>query len=181
MPAYLTQQQVALATAALEHAKLAVLGSIVSPLAVAAVSPDRFRTALFVDADDHALTWTVLTTEGPQALRRGDAAALTPDARSGSTACSTRRPTAASASAAATRDSAAAEQYLYEQLIAALDRPPGPAVPLTIRTAHWYQELTLAADDLEAFARRSPARRPTGCGPSWSKPRPPRRSSTSRT
>ncbi|MFO0810664.1 MAG: hypothetical protein U0746_18710 [Gemmataceae bacterium] len=152
VPPYLTQQQVALAVAALEHAKLAVLGSIASPLAVAAVSPDRFRTALLVDADDHALTWTVLTAEGPQA--RAVATLPLPhlsakvwldrllDATADRCVRLCRRDP---------RDSAAAEQYLYEQLIAALDRPPGLPVPLTIRTAHWYQELTLAADDLEAF------------------------------
>ena len=50
------------------------------------------------------------------------------------------------------RDSAAAEQHLYEQLDAALDvAPTGRAVDLHVRTAHWYQDLSLRPEDLEAF------------------------------
>jgi hypothetical protein len=48
------------------------------------------------------------------------------------------------------RDSAAGEQGIYEQLNTALDHPrPGQPVTLQIRTSQWYQELTLAPEDLE--------------------------------
>ncbi len=152
VPAYLTPQQVSILTAALEHVRLSVQGTIVGPLAVAAVAPDRFRTALVADTDDHAFTWTVLTSDGEKARI---AATLTLphlsarvwmdrllDATADRCVRVCRRDP---------RDSSAAEQYLFEQLQVALDRPVNQSVPLTIRTAHWYQELTLGPDDLPAF------------------------------
>jgi hypothetical protein len=50
------------------------------------------------------------------------------------------------------RDSAEAEQSLFEQLDEALDRSrAGQRVNLTVRTAHWYQDLVLQPDELEAY------------------------------
>ena len=50
------------------------------------------------------------------------------------------------------RDSADAEQSLFEQLDDALDRlRTGQRVSLTIRTAHWYQDLLLQPDELEGY------------------------------
>ena len=50
------------------------------------------------------------------------------------------------------RDSAEAEQSLFEQLDDALDRArAGQRVSLTIRTAHWYQDLLLQPDELEGY------------------------------
>ncbi len=50
------------------------------------------------------------------------------------------------------RDSADAEQSLFEQLDEALDRArAGQRVSLTIRTAHWYQDLVLQPDELEGY------------------------------
>lgn len=152
VPAYLSPQQVTILAAALEHVRLGVLGTVATPLAVAAVAPDRFRTALFVDADDHALTWTVLTSDGEKA-RAVATLALAHlnvrvwldrllDATADRCVRVCRRDP---------RDSSVAEQFLYEQLLGALDRPAAMSVPLTIRTAHWYQELNLAPDDLPAF------------------------------
>lgn len=152
VPAYLSPQQVTLLVAALEHVRLGVLGTMATPLAVAAVAPDRFRTALFADADDHAFTWTVLTSDGEKV--RSAATLSLPhlsvrvwmdrlvDATSDRCVRVCRRDP---------RDSSAAEQFLYEQLQTALDRHAALSVPLTIRTAHWYQELTLGPDDLPAF------------------------------
>lgn len=50
------------------------------------------------------------------------------------------------------RDSAEAEQSLYEQLDEALDRlRSGQRVSLTVRTAHWYQDLPLQPDELDGY------------------------------
>jgi len=50
------------------------------------------------------------------------------------------------------RDSADAEQSLFEQLDDALDRlRTGQRVNLTIRTAHWYQDLLLQPDELDGY------------------------------
>jgi hypothetical protein len=50
------------------------------------------------------------------------------------------------------RDSAEAEQSLFEQLDDALDRlRTGQRVSLTIRTAHWYQDLLLQPDELDGY------------------------------
>src|SRR5262249_16773217 len=50
------------------------------------------------------------------------------------------------------RDSAAAEQHVYEQLDAALGHVrPGHPVALTVRTTQWYQELSLAPEEFDTF------------------------------
>ncbi|HET6573621.1 MAG TPA: hypothetical protein VFG68_08475 [Fimbriiglobus sp.] len=50
------------------------------------------------------------------------------------------------------RDSADAEQALYEQLDGALDRTQlGHPVTLGVRGSHWYQDLVLRASDLDGY------------------------------
>jgi hypothetical protein len=50
------------------------------------------------------------------------------------------------------RDSAEAEQGLYEQLDPALDRVrAGVPVTLTVRSSHWYQDLVHQPDDFDSF------------------------------
>ena len=50
------------------------------------------------------------------------------------------------------RDSADAEQSLFEQLDATLDRArQGQPVPLAVRGTHWYQDLVLRPDELDGF------------------------------
>ncbi len=50
------------------------------------------------------------------------------------------------------RDSAAAEQALYEQIDDSLDRiRHGQKLELTVQSTHWYQNLHLQADDFDAF------------------------------
>ncbi len=50
------------------------------------------------------------------------------------------------------RDSADAEQALYEQLEVALDRAQvGHPVTLGVRGSHWYQDLVLRASDLDGY------------------------------
>ncbi|HEY1380585.1 MAG TPA: hypothetical protein VGF55_27535 [Gemmataceae bacterium] len=154
VPAYLTVPQVTLLTAALEHAKLPVLGTATAPMAIAATSDDaRLGTALVADADEHALTWTVLTADGsqvrvlatltqPAAGTRGWLDRLL-DAVSDRCVRLCRRDP---------RDSAAAEQDAYEQLDATLDHlRPGQPVGIHVRTPQWYQELTLAPEEFDQF------------------------------
>ncbi len=50
------------------------------------------------------------------------------------------------------RDSADGEQGLFEQLDDALERTQaGRSVTLTVRSSHWYQDLALRPDDLDAY------------------------------
>jgi molecular chaperone DnaK (HSP70) len=154
VPAYLTVKQVTLLIAALEHAKLPVLGTMTAPLAVAAAhADDRIGTALVADADEHALTWTVLSAGGAQVRVLAAVDQPTVGARAWldrvldmvSDRCvrlCRRDP----------RDSAAAEQAVYEQLDAALDHlRPGQPVALNVRTPQWYQALALTPEELEQF------------------------------
>jgi hypothetical protein len=152
VPNYLTVAQVKLLTATFEAVKLKVLGTAAAPIALAATSDENdFSTALLVDADDHALTWTVLTAGGEQVRVLTTLTQPAAGVRiwldrlidSVSDRCirlCRRDP----------RDSAAGEQGAYEQLDAGLDRlRPGQPVVLQIRTTQWYQEMTLAAEELE--------------------------------
>jgi hypothetical protein len=154
VPSYLSVPQVTLLTQALEHARVPVLGTAAVPLALAATADDaHLATALVADADDYALTWAVLTAEGGQVRLlasltlpgvgvRAWLARLLAAAADRCVRLCRRDP----------RDSAAAEQGLYEQLAAALDRlRPGHLVRLTVRTAQWYQELTLAPEEFDSF------------------------------
>jgi len=50
------------------------------------------------------------------------------------------------------RDSAEAEQSLFEQLDDALDRTrAGQRVNLTVRTSHWYQDLPIQPEELDGY------------------------------
>ena len=50
------------------------------------------------------------------------------------------------------RDSAAAEQALFEQLDDALDRArAGQRVSLSVRTAHWYQDVVQQPDEFDGY------------------------------
>ncbi len=154
VPGYLSVPQVKLLTTALENAKLTVLGTATAALALAATSTDDdFGTALVADADDHALTWTVLTRGGEQVRALTTLTQPTAgirawldrllDALSDRCIRLCRRDP---------RDSAAGEQGVFEQLDAALDHlRPGQPVVLQVRASQWYQELTLAPEELERF------------------------------
>jgi hypothetical protein len=154
VPSYLTVGQVTLLTGALEQCRLPVLSTATVPLALAATADNaRLGTVLVADADSHAFTWTVLTVDGPQV--RLVASLTLPTA--GARAWLDRLLDAVADRCVRLcrrdpRDSAAAEQSLYEQLDVALDHSrPGQPVALHIRTAQWYQELTLTPEELDGF------------------------------
>jgi hypothetical protein len=151
VPAYLSAPQAKLLGSAIEQAKFTVVGTATAPLALAAGAGDQFATALVVEADDHALTWTVLSAGSEQV--RVLATQVQP-------AVATRNWLEQMLNAVSNRcvkicrrdprDSGAAEQSVYEQLDAACDTlRPGQPVGLIIRAGQWYQELTIAGDDME--------------------------------
>jgi hypothetical protein len=153
VPSYLAVPQVTLLTAALEHVRLPVLGTVTAPLAIGGTVGDRFGTALIAEVDDHALTWTVLAADAERV--RVLATLIQP--AGGARAWLDRLLDAVSDRCVRLcrrdpRDSAAAEQDVYEQLGAALDQlRPGQPVLINVRTAQWYQELTLAPEEFDQF------------------------------
>lgn len=156
VPAYLSMPQIAKLASVLERARLAVLGMATLPIAVAATHADpvtHFGTALVVDVDGHATTWTVLT---------GDGAHLRVVATLTLPTLSERAWLDRVLSAVADRcvrlcrrdprDSAAAEQSLYEQIDAILDTTHAShAVTFSVRTDHWFQTVSVQPDEMEAF------------------------------
>jgi hypothetical protein len=181
LPAYLTPNQVAKVAASAGRAKFPLTGTASAPLAVAAhraalllagkppaspaspppegwVVPMRPVAAgpgsvVILDADEHALTAAVVAVE------RDTAKLLTGAgwARAGVKAWKDRLLDSVSDRCVRLcrrdpRDSADAEQSLFEQLDDALDRArAGQRVSLTVRTAHWYQDLILQPEELDGY------------------------------
>lgn len=154
LPGYLSEAQIRVFTGALESAGVHLAGSTSAPLAIAATQQADFGTALVLDADEHALTWFVLTTDGPNARllahQAVPAASLSAwvdrliDGIADRCVLMCRRDP---------RDSAVAEQAIYEQIHDALDRMPAEnSIHVHVRTAHWYQDLRLATEDFESMA-----------------------------
>jgi hypothetical protein len=130
-----------------------VAGALASPLAAAladhAEQPWR-EAALVLDADEHALTAAVVVARdgwaqladvrfAPQLGRQAWKARLLAAAADRCIRQSRRDP----------RDSAPAEQALYEQLDAALEAArDGRVAELVIETPHWYQNLLLRPEEL---------------------------------
>jgi hypothetical protein len=152
-PAYLTPGQAAQLTDALIRAEVNVVGSAAAPLGLAATISSPFGTALVLDADEHALTWSVMISEGHN-VRLLASHSIKPasvrvwfdrliDAVSDRCVRLCRRDP---------RDSAAAEQSLFEQLDSALNAPRKELqVTLNLRTEHWFQELKVSLEDFEHF------------------------------
>ncbi|HEY3788519.1 MAG TPA: hypothetical protein VGL71_06670 [Urbifossiella sp.] len=181
VPAYLAPNQITRLVELATKARLPLKGTASAPLAVAAhragillngkpqpsadkpppsgwVVPMRAAangpgSVLIVDADEFALSATAVMVERDSA--KLIAPALWPrvavkawkdkllDAVSDRCVRLCRRDP---------RDSAEAEQSLFEQLDDALDRTrAGQRVSLTVRTAHWYQDLLLQPDELEGY------------------------------
>jgi hypothetical protein len=161
LPVYLSVQQVRTVLERTVAARLPVRGSAASPLAVVAhraasigVGPRGLdSTVLVIDVDDHALTATLLaigtqevrllsTSSTPKASLRLWKDRLIDGLSDRCVRLCRRDP----------RDSADAEQDLFLQLDDALERAKaGLTNTLTIRAAHWYQDLTIGSGDLEAI------------------------------
>ncbi|HXG12212.1 MAG TPA: FHA domain-containing protein [Gemmataceae bacterium] len=156
MPAYLSDTQLRLLTDLAKKARLRVLGSVPSPLAIALTAYAEQPwpgPAIVLDADVHALTVAGVSTEEGW-LRLVDAQTL-PEL--GVAVWKERLLNAVAdrcirQSRRDLRDSALAEQSVYEQLDNALDAcQRGQMVELTIQTEHWFQNLILHPEDLAGF------------------------------
>jgi len=161
LPPYLQGAKVRLFHEALQDARWAVCGSISAPLALAghrakAVglgSRGQDSAVLIVDADAHALslslvaigkheTRQVATVALPKVSTRIWTERLIDSISDRCIRVSRRDP----------RDSAQAEQDLFLQLEPSLDRMrSGQPFALTIRSDHWYQDLSVAAEDVAAW------------------------------
>jgi hypothetical protein len=155
VPAYLKREQVEALVQLADRARLRAAGWVAAPLAVtltAYAEQPWVGPALVVDADDHALTWAAVAVEFGQA-RVLDAQALP---QLGLRAWKSRLLDAVAdrcvrQSRRDPRDSAPAEQSLFDQLDAACDAcRRGQMVELIVQMAHWGQNLILRPDELAA-------------------------------
>lgn len=153
LPAYLGPEQVALMTELAGRARLPVVGVVAAPLAAAlAGHTDEpwSGVAVVLDLDDHALTLAVVATEEgwarladfravPQLGLRAWKERLVNGVADRCVRQSRRDP----------RDSAPAEQSLYDQLDAVLEAGwQGRPAPLAVEAPHWYQNLVLPPEEL---------------------------------
>jgi len=170
LPAYLSAEQIDLAAAVAGQVGARgrsplppVLASLTTPLAVALTAyADQgwFGPALVLDADDYALTWSRVTVVGGEA-RALDVHVLP---HLGLRAWRERLINAVAdrcvrQSRRDPRDSAAAEQALYEQLDPALEAcRQGRPADLFVHLTGWYQNLTLRPEELASVC--APLARP---------------------
>lgn len=156
LPAYLSRPQIGLLAVLAEKAKLPVLGTVSAPLAttLAAYAEQPWTgLAAVVDVDEHALTWSVVlpadsqarilcTQSYPQLSLRAWKERLLNVTAERCVRQSRRDP----------RDSAPAEQMLYEQLDNALDAcRQGQMAELVVQTAQWCQNLVLRPDEVAGY------------------------------
>jgi hypothetical protein len=155
VPAYLKADQLEALAQLAEKARLRVCGWVAAPLAAtltAYAEQPWAGPALVVDADDHALTWAAVAVEFGQArvldtqavvqlgLRAWKERLL--DAVADRCVRQSRRDP---------RDSAPAEQGLYDQLDAAFDAcRRGQMAELLVQMAQWGQNVILRPDELAA-------------------------------
>jgi hypothetical protein len=178
LPPYLTPGQVTRVTVCAERAKLPLKGTAVGALALAAdrantllngkpavpsapaadwVVPLRPAaggpgTVLVIDADEYALSAALISVDTDLVKSVGSAVW----ARLAVKAWKDRLLEAISDRCVRLcrrdpRDSAEAEQALYEQLDEALDRTrAGQRISLCVRTAHWFQDVIQQPEEFEA-------------------------------
>jgi hypothetical protein len=178
LPTYLTQAQVAKAVQAAARVRLPLKGTASAPLAIAAhraaavlsgkpatpapdddgVIPIRPPatgpgSVVIVDADEYALSAAIVSVER-DAVRFLTAGCWP---RASIKAWKDRYLDAISDRCVRLcrrdpRDSAEAEQSLFEQLDRAFDQSrAGHRVSLTVRTAHWFQDVILQPDDFDGL------------------------------
>lgn len=179
LPVYLAPDQIVRAVITATRAKLPLKGTAAAPLAVVAaraaallnakpapgapaksgivpIRPNASGTGsvVVVDADEHALSASIVsyTRDGAKLL----VSAAWP--RMGVRVWKDRLLDAIADRCIKLcrrdpRDSAEAEQALYEQLDEALERSrAGLKVSLTVRTAHWFQDIEHPADEFDHYS-----------------------------
>jgi hypothetical protein len=173
LPAYLAPAQVGRVTAAAARSQLPLKGTMVGPLAAVAMrsaavatgepaardgviplraSPEVPGAVVVVDVDEHALSAVVVAVE------RDVVRLVTADCwpRFGMKAWKDRLLEAVSDRCVRLcrrdpRDSADAEQSLFEQLDDGLDRArAGQRISLTVRTDHWFQDVIQTPEEMAA-------------------------------
>jgi hypothetical protein len=156
LPSYLDRTQVDAVVKAVEKTRLLPLGSVTAPLALALdayANQPWSQVALVVDADDAALTWTVVIAGdgqmrllGEQTLPRLGLRAWKEcvlDAVADRCVRHSRRDP---------RESGPAEQMLYDQIDAALlTARSGQMVEFHIQTSQWYQNLHVRPEEMEGY------------------------------
>jgi hypothetical protein len=159
VPGYLSRPQIALLTPLLEKAGVPLFGSVRAALAAGltahALSPWQGRAVSF-DVDDHAFSAATLIGDGDQLWVQSSHSwpklnmlawkvRLLNAVADRCVRQSRRDP----------RDSAIAEQALYDQLDHALvhAREHKP-VEILVQTAQWYQSLILQPNEIDGFCRR---------------------------
>ena len=172
LPIYLMLPQVAKLTGLADKAKLKTHGTSTTPLALAAERATHYlfgpaddtgeprpgrsftpQTVLIVDADDHALTASVVRVAEEEVRSLGSATF----ARLGARLWRERLLDALADRCVRLcrrdpRDSAEAEQMLFDQIEESIDRArTGQRVSLSVRATHWYQDLVVTPADLDAF------------------------------
>jgi hypothetical protein len=153
LPAYLGEPQRRIATQLAEKNRWRLLGTLSAPLAAtlaAQMEQQPWSGLTYVlDADEHALDWSVVSCEGGQARLL----AVQSQPRLGALAWKERLIDAVAErcvrqSRRDPRDSAQAEQMLWDQLDAAVELcASGQMADLIIQTAHWCQNLIWRPDD----------------------------------
>jgi hypothetical protein len=156
LPIYLTPTQVDLLTNLASQVRLPLLATVTAPLAAALAAHAEqpwHGTVVVVEADDHALTVSVVSAKDGQANLL-DTCSLPNlgvkvwkerllDALAEQCVLQSRRDP---------RDSPPAEQALYEQLEEVFEAcRHGRMASLAFQTATWYQHLVLRPDQLTVF------------------------------
>lgn len=162
LPSYLERPQAGELASLAKKARLPLLGSVTTPLAAAwmahAHRPWR-GLAVVIDTDEHALSFTALAADEPEAARH-IRTLLAHEAPKLSLRAWKERLLDCIAdrcirqSRRDLRDSAPAEQTLYDQLDEACDVAlQNQTMELAIQAAHWYQTLILTPAELNAFCK----------------------------
>jgi hypothetical protein len=156
LPTYLDGRQRALLNQILTKARWRVSATVAAPVAAALAAFEYLPwagLALIGDVDGHAFTWSAVSV-------RGDRATLletTSLPGAGRTAWLRRLIDAVAIRCVRTtrrdpRESADAEQSLYDQLAERLDsRAEASRAELIIQTKQWFQNLLLDADELRSW------------------------------
>src|SRR5262249_14484726 len=139
-----------------ENARWKVCGVVPTPVAAVLASHEQLPwagLALVVDVDGHALTYSAVAVEDERvkvvAVRASPKLALGFWLRALLDGVARR---CVRMSRRDPRASADAEQSLYEQLLAVLERPLAGLLELNIQSAQWFQNLMLPAEELAGYA-----------------------------
>jgi hypothetical protein len=156
VPAYLSTDQVAALARLADKAHCRLSATAPTPLAAALGAHEYLPWSgqvLVLDVDGHALTWSALMVADDSArllasqswrhLGRGAWLSRLLDGVADRCVRLSRRDP---------RESAEAEQYLYDQLLPLVEGPPGKhPTELVLQSAQWYQRFSIAPGDFAAF------------------------------